>query len=37
MAQEYIQRCQVLGRDPDEALPAPVAEGLAELQGGYHA
>jgi tetratricopeptide (TPR) repeat protein len=32
MAQEYLRRCETLGREPDEQLLAPVAAGLAELQ-----
>ena len=32
MAREVHQRCEVLGREPDPQLLAPVAAGLRELQ-----
>jgi len=32
MVQEYRRRCEALGREPDAALLAPVAAGLAEFQ-----
>ena len=32
MVQGYIRRCEVLGRDPDQQLLAPVLAGLRELQ-----
>jgi DNA anti-recombination protein RmuC len=32
MAQDYLRRCEALGREPDQQLLAPIAAALQELQ-----
>ena len=34
IARDYVRRCETLGREPDEALLAPIAAVLQEMQEG---
>ena len=34
MYQQYIERCEKVGREPDEKLLAPIMDVLQGMQGG---